>query len=153
MNAETITANSLITLHYRVTNADGVEFISTFEHRPATLQLGTGELAPPFEQCLIGMPADTQRSFDMPPDAAFGAHNPECWTVLRTWRATSQASTAPKAAPKIIHRRRLNINANERELQQRQHWVITSRSFFILLKSSIAAELNRNIDQRFSVGY
>ena len=83
MNAETITANSLITLHYRVTNADGVEFISTFEHRPATLQLGTGELAPPFEQCLIGMPADTRRSFDLPPDAAFGAHKPELVQRIR----------------------------------------------------------------------
>ena len=83
MKVEIITADSLITLHYRVTNSDGFEFISTFDHRPATLQLGTGELAPPFEQCLIGLPTDTCRSFDLPPDAAFGAHNPDLVQRIR----------------------------------------------------------------------
>ena len=41
---------------------------------PSTFQLGTGELAPPLEDCLLGMKAPGQGSFDLS-STAFGAHN------------------------------------------------------------------------------
>jgi FKBP-type peptidyl-prolyl cis-trans isomerase SlpA len=41
---------------------------------PSTFQLGTGELAPPLEDCLLGMNTPGQGSFDLS-STAFGAHN------------------------------------------------------------------------------
>jgi FKBP-type peptidyl-prolyl cis-trans isomerase SlpA len=75
MTTQVILADSLITLHYRVTNSDDVEFISTFGSGPATLQMGTGELAPPFENCLLGLSVGERRIFELPPDRAFGLAN------------------------------------------------------------------------------
>lgn len=76
-HATLIAADSLITLHYRVANAAGVDLVTTFDATPATLQLGSGELAPPLEQLLLGLAVGDQRSFQIPPDAAFGPHNPD----------------------------------------------------------------------------
>jgi FKBP-type peptidyl-prolyl cis-trans isomerase SlpA len=68
-----IHAGSLVTLRYRL-SCDGRELVSTMEGKPSTFQLGTGELAPPLEDCLIGMATPAQGSFDLAPQA-FGAHN------------------------------------------------------------------------------
>lgn len=72
-----IQADSLITLFYRVATGDDVELVSTFGTTPAVLQLGSGELAPPLEQCLVGMPVGERHVFLLEPDQAFGAHNPQ----------------------------------------------------------------------------
>lgn len=75
--SETIGHDSLITLHYRIANGDDVELVTTFDSTPATLQLGSGELAPPLEMCLIGVGVGERRVFLLEPDQAFGAHNPQ----------------------------------------------------------------------------
>lgn len=72
-----VAKNSYLTLHYRITSLDGTSIISTFEERPATLQLGTGQLAPPLEECLIGLPEGTHKAFELPPGTAFGLRNPD----------------------------------------------------------------------------
>ncbi|MDO8959996.1 MAG: FKBP-type peptidyl-prolyl cis-trans isomerase [Rhodocyclaceae bacterium] len=69
--------DSLVTLHYRVTTADATEIVSTFDATPATLQLGSGELAPPLEVCLAGLPVGEHHVFTLEPEQAFGAHNPD----------------------------------------------------------------------------
>ena len=69
--------DSLITLHYRVTTTDGSELIATFGATPATLQLGSGELAPPLETCLQDLPVGERQVFMLEPEQAFGAHNPD----------------------------------------------------------------------------
>lgn|SRR5690606_12833776 len=71
--ADRIVAGSLVTLRYRL-SCEGREWVSTMDSKPSTFQLGTGELAPPLEDCLIGMEAPGQGSFDLAP-RAFGAHN------------------------------------------------------------------------------
>jgi FKBP-type peptidyl-prolyl cis-trans isomerase SlpA len=71
--SEAIRSDSLVTLRYRL-SCDGRELVSTMDGKPSTFQLGTGELAPPLEDCLLGMPAPGQGSFDLPAQA-FGAHN------------------------------------------------------------------------------
>ncbi|QWT45067.1 FKBP-type peptidyl-prolyl cis-trans isomerase [Azospira inquinata] len=80
MNAETpvtVQADSFLTLHYRVTTGDGTEILNTFEMKPATLQMGSGQLAENLERCLLGLPAGKEvHSFDLPPDTGFGEHNP-----------------------------------------------------------------------------
>jgi FKBP-type peptidyl-prolyl cis-trans isomerase SlpA len=68
---------SFLTLHYRLAGPDGVDLVNTFADKPATLSLGTGELAPAMEARLLGMPEGTRASFELPAGEAFGARNPE----------------------------------------------------------------------------
>jgi FKBP-type peptidyl-prolyl cis-trans isomerase SlpA len=68
---------SFLTLHYRLSGPDGADLINTFDDKPATLSLGTGELAPAMEARLLGLPEGTRRSFELAAGEAFGDRNPE----------------------------------------------------------------------------
>jgi len=81
-----VTPDSYLTLHYRLASMDDVDIISTFDGNPATLQFGTGQLAPFLEACLIGLPEGTRHAFELPPEQAFGPRNPDL--VQRVSRAT-----------------------------------------------------------------
>jgi FKBP-type peptidyl-prolyl cis-trans isomerase SlpA len=72
-----IQPGSFLTLRYRLCGPDGAAVIDTFDDKPATLSLGTGQLSPAIEQRLIGLPEGAQTSFELPPGAAFGDRNPE----------------------------------------------------------------------------
>ena len=72
-----VRADSYLTLRYRICLPDGTEAVSTFGMGPATLALGTGQLADPLEKCLIGMHAGKREAFTLEPEAAFGLRNPE----------------------------------------------------------------------------
>jgi FKBP-type peptidyl-prolyl cis-trans isomerase SlpA len=74
---ERIKRDSLVTLHYRIATADDTEIISTFGAAPATLQLGSGTLAPPLEACLEDLPIGERHVFLLEPAQAFGPHDPE----------------------------------------------------------------------------
>jgi FKBP-type peptidyl-prolyl cis-trans isomerase SlpA len=64
-------------LHYRLAGLDGVDLINTFNDKPATISLGTGELAPAMEARLLGLSEGTHQSFELAPGEAFGERNPE----------------------------------------------------------------------------
>jgi FKBP-type peptidyl-prolyl cis-trans isomerase SlpA len=51
--------------------------INTFGGAPATLTLGTGELAPSVEAYLIGLPEGTRTTFELPAGEAFGQRSPD----------------------------------------------------------------------------
>ncbi len=68
---------SFLTLHYRLAGLHGADLINTFADKPATLSLGTGQLAPAIEAHLIGLPEGAHQSFDLPPGNAFGQRNPD----------------------------------------------------------------------------
>ncbi|MGZ5132502.1 MAG: FKBP-type peptidyl-prolyl cis-trans isomerase [Caldimonas sp.] len=68
---------SFLTLHYRLSGPDGAAFIDTFGIQPATLSLGTGELAPAMEKRLLGLEEGSRASFELEPGEAFGERNPE----------------------------------------------------------------------------
>ncbi|HEX3138997.1 MAG TPA: FKBP-type peptidyl-prolyl cis-trans isomerase [Rhizobacter sp.] len=68
---------SFLTLHYRLSGPDGADIINTFADKPATLSLGSGELAPAMEAKLIGLPEGTHTSFELAPAEAFGERNPD----------------------------------------------------------------------------
>jgi len=68
---------SFLTLHYRLSGPDGADLINTFDDKPATLSLGTGELAPAVEARLLGLAEGTRQSFELAPGEAFGERNPE----------------------------------------------------------------------------
>ena len=75
--SEVVTARSLLTLHYRLALADDTELVSTFGAKPATLQLGSGELAPVLERHLVGLPVGQRTVFLLEAEQAFGPHNPQ----------------------------------------------------------------------------
>ena len=69
--APIVQPGSFLTLHYRLGGPAG-DIINTFNDKPATLSLGTGELSPAVEQCLIGMAEGARAVFELPAGAAFG---------------------------------------------------------------------------------
>lgn len=72
-----IHSGSFLTLHYRLAGPDGATVVDTFAGPPATLSLGTGELAPAMEARLIGLPEGSRASFDLAAGEAFGERNPQ----------------------------------------------------------------------------
>jgi FKBP-type peptidyl-prolyl cis-trans isomerase SlpA len=72
-----VQAGSFLTLHYRLSGPDGAELINTFNDKPATLSLGTGELAPAMEARLLGLAEGAHQSFTLEAGEAFGERNPE----------------------------------------------------------------------------
>lgn len=69
-----IEPSSFLTLHYRLSGPQG-DIINTFNDKPATLSLGTGELSPAMEQRLLGLEEGTHTTFDLPAGEAFGERN------------------------------------------------------------------------------
>jgi len=68
---------SFLTLHYRLAGPDGADLINTFADKPATLSLGTGELAPAMETRLLGLAEGMRATFQLAPGEAFGDRNPD----------------------------------------------------------------------------
>lgn len=68
---------SFLTLHYRLAGPDGTDVVNTFAEKPATLSLGTGQLAPAMEARLIGLAEGTRQTFELAAGEAFGERNPE----------------------------------------------------------------------------
>ena len=66
---------SFLTLHYRLAGPAG-DVINTFGGKPATLTMGSGELSPAVEACLMGLAEGARDSFELPAGAAFGDRNP-----------------------------------------------------------------------------
>ena len=81
-NPPVVTPDSFLTLHYRLSGPVG-DVINTFDGKPATLTLGTGELSPAVESCLIGLEEGARRTFELPAGAAFGERNP----AMQQWLA------------------------------------------------------------------
>lgn len=77
MSLQQVRPGSFVTLHYRLRGPDGVAIVDTFGTRPATLSLGTGELAPAMEARLIGLTEGAFESFALAAGEAFGERNPE----------------------------------------------------------------------------
>jgi len=92
-----VVPDSHLTLHYRLTLSElGADVISTFGGKPATLQLGIGQLAEPLERCLLGLTEGDRRRFELPPGEAFGPRNPEL--IQRLSRTVFDAHTTPGTA-------------------------------------------------------
>ena len=72
----TVQPGSFLTLHYRLAGPQG-DIINTFNEKPATLSLGSGELTPGMEQRLIGLVEGTRTVIELPAGEAFGDHNPD----------------------------------------------------------------------------
>jgi FKBP-type peptidyl-prolyl cis-trans isomerase SlpA len=75
MSLQQVQPGSFVTLHYRLRGPDGVAIVDTFGAGPATLSLGTGELAPAMESRLIGLTEGDCESFALASGEAFGERN------------------------------------------------------------------------------
>jgi FKBP-type peptidyl-prolyl cis-trans isomerase SlpA len=73
----TVHPGSFLTLHYRLAGPDGADVVNTFDDKPATLSLGTGQLSPAIERHLVGLHEGERAAFDLPAGAAFGQRSPE----------------------------------------------------------------------------
>lgn len=89
--APVVTESAYLTLHYRLAASDGRDIVTTFHENPATLQMGTGQLAPFLEACLLGLAEGAHQTFELTPEQAFGARNPEL--VQRVSRATLEQNS------------------------------------------------------------
>ncbi|MVW73039.1 MULTISPECIES: peptidylprolyl isomerase [unclassified Bordetella] len=73
--------DSYLTLHYRIVlasgPAEGSIFADTFDGRPATLQMGSGQWAPGLEQALLGHAEGDEFSVTLEPAQAYGDRNPD----------------------------------------------------------------------------
>tara|TARA_B100000809_G_scaffold43232_1_gene37512 strand:+ start:3807 stop:4250 length:444 start_codon:yes stop_codon:yes gene_type:complete len=66
-----------VTLHFALVLEDGDIIDSNFETAPATFTVGDGNLLPGFESTLMGLVNGDEREFTIPPEDAFGQHNPQ----------------------------------------------------------------------------
>ena len=65
---------SQVTLHFALRLEDGSLIDGTATDRPASFQMGDGNLFPSFEARLLGLRAGEERRFTLPPAEAFGEH-------------------------------------------------------------------------------
>ena len=72
-----VSENSKVTLHFSIELENGDLIESTFGYKPGTFEMGDGSLLPGFERHLVGLNVGEKRSFTIPQQDAFGAHNPQ----------------------------------------------------------------------------
>ncbi|MBC7185324.1 MAG: FKBP-type peptidyl-prolyl cis-trans isomerase, partial [Marinobacter sp.] len=76
MNELPVDKGTRVKLHFALKFPDGEVIDSTFEKEPASLEIGDENLPENFEAYLMGMKAGDRDSFQVPPEKAFGQHNP-----------------------------------------------------------------------------
>ena len=72
-----IDIGTTVTLHFSLTLENGHIVDSNFEASPATFTVGDGNLLPGFESPLMGLVDGDEHEFSIPPENAFGQHNPQ----------------------------------------------------------------------------
>lgn len=76
MNELPVDKGTRVTLNFALRFTDGEVIDTTFGKQPATLEIGDDNLPENFEAYLIGMKAGETATYDVPPEKAFGQHNP-----------------------------------------------------------------------------
>jgi FKBP-type peptidyl-prolyl cis-trans isomerase SlpA len=96
-HAPVVLPDSFLTLHYRIalSSEDAIDsaVVDTFQDKPATLQLGCGQLAPSLEARLIGLSQGQRATFELPAGEAYGERRSEL--VQRISRRELDAETQP----------------------------------------------------------
>ncbi len=75
--ARAIDERSRVTLHFAVLLDSGEEVDTTRRGKPATFEMGDGNLLPGFEAALLGMRAGDDAQIELEPEQAFGEHRRE----------------------------------------------------------------------------
>lgn len=91
--------DSYLTLHYRLTLLPSeVDLVDTFNGKPATLQLGIGQMAEPLEARLVGLREGDERVFNLSPGEAYGER--QTTLIVRLSRA-ALAQATPQAVDSL----------------------------------------------------
>lgn len=93
--ARTLRSGDTVILHFRIAVPDGGEIDSTFGAEPATLTLGSGQLAEGLERCLLGLAPGERRAFRLEPREAFGESRPELVQTLPPGRFQGEVPPRP----------------------------------------------------------
>ncbi|GAA5217014.1 FKBP-type peptidyl-prolyl cis-trans isomerase [Corallincola platygyrae] len=76
--ASQISSSSEVLMHFTLKLADGsVAETTKVAQKPAKLVMGDGSLTPAFERCLLGLEQGDNKSFELPPEDAFGVPDPD----------------------------------------------------------------------------
>lgn len=78
-----IDKDTRVTLHFALKFENGDVVDATFDKGPATLEIGDENLPENFEAYLMGMTAGDKASYQVPPEKAFGQHNPNNVQVFK----------------------------------------------------------------------
>jgi FKBP-type peptidyl-prolyl cis-trans isomerase SlpA len=73
----TIGPGTRVTLHFSVLLPSGEEVDSTWRGKPATFEVGDGNLPAGFEEALFGLAPGETATLEIPPEKAFGQRNPD----------------------------------------------------------------------------
>ena len=73
----TIGPGTRVTLHFAILLPTGEEVDSTFSGKPATFEVGDGNLLPGFESALHGMRPGESATLTVEPEQAFGMPHPD----------------------------------------------------------------------------
>ncbi|MEX0605223.1 MAG: peptidylprolyl isomerase [Marinobacter sp.] len=76
MNELPIDKGTRVTLNFALRFTDDEVIDTTFDKQPAVLEIGDENLPENFEAYLIGMKAGEKATHEVPPEKAFGQHNP-----------------------------------------------------------------------------
>ncbi|AKH21203.1 FKBP-type peptidyl-prolyl cis-trans isomerase [Sedimenticola thiotaurini] len=66
-----------VKVHYTGTLEDGTQFDSSAGREPLEFTLGEGQVIPGFEQALADMTVGETKTVQIPPEQAYGEHQPE----------------------------------------------------------------------------
>jgi FKBP-type peptidyl-prolyl cis-trans isomerase SlpA len=98
-NSPGVQNGSHVTLHFRLSLADGQVVFDTFSDKPATIQVGEGQIAPALERCLIALQEGDERSYELAPDDGFGPRNPELVQKISKGLMDKYADTSDPIVP------------------------------------------------------
>jgi len=80
---------SKVKVMYRGTLPDGEEFDSNHGGEPLEFRVGEGQVIDGFEKAVLGMTAGEEKTFTLPPEEAYGAHDADL--VMRTQKSALPA--------------------------------------------------------------
>jgi len=73
----TIKQGSKVVMHFSLALENGDEIDSNFDVEPVSFELGDGNIPEGFESFLLGLNAEQEETFEVPPEKAFGQSNPQ----------------------------------------------------------------------------
>lgn len=71
-----------VKVHYTGKLEDGTVFDSSANREPLEFSVGSGGIIPGFESAVMGMSPGESKTASIPPDQAYGSHNPERVVVV-----------------------------------------------------------------------